>query len=105
MNRSFETPCYFIEKYQPGSGNRIKRAVFETSMGNLTAVKCLGIGPTSTTLRPDVMTDAARFNTYMFKFGEIDNTDNPVDYNGYNNMSTYKLVVDFKYTWYRNLKI
>ena len=100
--RSFETPCYFIEKYVRGSGKRIKRAVFETSFANLTGVKCLGLGPTSTTLLPVDMTDAPRFNTYMFKFGEV---NTPVNYKGFDNLSTYKLTLDFKYVWYRNLKI
>ena len=102
---SFETPCYFTEKYVLGSGKRIKRAVFETSMANLTAVKCIGIGPTSTTLRPEYMTDAPRFNSYLFKFGESNSIDNDAAYNGFDNLSTYKLTVDFKYVWYRNLKI
>ena len=104
-NLSFETPCYFIGDYVRGSGKRIKRAVFETSFANLTAVKCLGIGPTSTTLMPHDMTDAPRFNTYVFKFGEVNSANNDPSYKGFDNLSTYKLTLDFKYVWYRNLKI
>ena len=48
------------------------------------------------------MTDAARFNTYVFKFGNVDTDPLAV---GFDNMTTYKLSVAFKHAWYRNLKI
>ena len=66
---SFEAPCY-LNDYTRGDHKREKYAEWETSFANLTGVRCIGLGPTSTTLNPTDMTDAARFNTYVFKFGD-----------------------------------
>ena len=66
---SFEAPTY-LNDYTRGDHKREKYAEWETSFGNLTGVRCVGLGPTSTTLNPTDMTDAARFNTYVFKFGD-----------------------------------
>tara|TARA_R110000824_G_scaffold47651_3_gene135477 strand:- start:476 stop:3862 length:3387 start_codon:yes stop_codon:yes gene_type:complete len=99
--KSFETPL-LIDAYKPGDFSVTKRAVFETSFANLTGVHCFGVGPTSTTITPIDMTDAARFNTYVFKFGNVDTDPLAV---GFDNMTTYKLSVAFKHAWYRNLKI
>lgn len=76
-SRAFETPTY-LNDYKRGDHKRYKYAEWETSFGNLTAISSIGLGPTSTTLRPNDMTDAARFNTYVFKFGEfnVDKDDN-----------------------------
>lgn len=98
---SFETPTY-VDSYKPTSCTTIKRAVFETNFANLTGIKCVGIGPTSTTLDPIDMTDAARFNTYLFKFGPVDSGANNA---GLSKLTTYKLNVTFQNSWYRNLKI
>ncbi|MDC3298480.1 hypothetical protein OAU81_00250 [bacterium] len=66
---SFEAPTY-LNDYTRGDHKREKYAEWETSFANLTGVRCVGLGPTSTTLNPTDMTDAARFNTYVFKFGD-----------------------------------
>jgi len=47
------------------------------------------------------MTDAPRFNTYVFKFGDVI-TD--VNYKGMDKLIAYKLDVTFSHTFYRNLK-
>lgn len=98
---SFETPTY-VDQYHPSSCQTIKRAIFETNFANLTGIKCIGLGPTSTTLNPIDMTDAARFNTYVFKFGPVNSS---VNYQGLSKLTTYKLNVTFQNVWYRNLKV
>ena len=100
-NLSFETPT-FVDEYIPSSCKTIKRATFETNFANLTGVKCIGLGPTSTTLKPVDMTDSARFNTYLFKFGDVDTA---AGYKGLDKLATYKLNVSFQNVWYRNLKV
>jgi hypothetical protein len=102
---SVEVPTY-LEPYTfsdviAGDHNVKKHAIFETSFANLTGIKCIGLGPTSTTLDPPNMTDAPRFNTYVFKFGDV-NTD--IDYKGMDKLIAYKLDVTFNQTFYRNLK-
>lgn len=73
---SFETPTY-LNDYKRLDHKRLKYAEWETSFGNLTGVRCIGLGPTSTTLNPTDMTDAARFNTYVFKFGNFKSSPEP----------------------------
>ena len=102
---SFEVPTY-LEPYTfsdvvAGDHHVKKHAIFETSFANLTGIKCIGLGPTSTTLEPPNMTDAPRFNTYVFKFGDVI-TD--VNYKGMDKLIAYKLDVTFSHTFYRNLK-
>lgn len=103
---SFEVPTY-LEPYNFSTPTKAgdhcvkKHAVFEASMANLTGVKCIGLGPTSTTLIPKNMTDAARFNTYVFKIGDLQT--NPA-FDGVNKLMAYKLDVTFQHTFYRNLK-
>ena len=115
-SRSFETPTY-LNDYKRGDHKRFKYAEWETSFGNLTAVSSIGLGPTSTSLRPNDMTDASRFNSYVFKFGDFnvdpsDDVDQAVasgipfgepGANSFNNLSTYKLKATFQFTWYRDL--
>lgn len=97
-DRCFETPL-MLNDYTRGDHKREKYAEWETTFGNLTAVSCIGIGPTSTTLNPIEMTDAARFNTYVFKFA---GSTLPFG-STYNNLTTFKLKTTFQHTWYRDL--
>jgi hypothetical protein len=95
--RSFETPT-FLNDYTRGDHKREKYAEFETSFANLTGVCAIGLGPTSTTMMPIEMTDAARFNTYVFKFGTPTFAPDRFD-----NLTTYKLKTTFLHAWYRDL--
>jgi hypothetical protein len=95
--RSFEVPTY-LNDYVRGDHKREKYAEWETSFANLTGVCAIGLGPTSTTLIPTEMTDAARFNTYVFKFGTPTGLVNRFD-----NLTTFKLKTTFLHTWYRDL--
>ena len=95
--RSFEVPTY-LNDYVRGDHKREKYAEWETSFANLTGVCAMGLGPTSTTLQPIEMTDAARFNTYVFKFGTPTGLVNRFD-----NLTTFKLKSTFLHTWYRDL--
>jgi hypothetical protein len=97
MVRCFETPT-FLNDYTRGDHRRYKYAEWETSFGNLTGVCAIGLGPTSTTLQPIDMTDSARFNTYVFKFGSP--TFAP---DRFSNLTTYKLKTTFLHAWYRDL--
>lgn len=97
---SVEVPTY-LEPYTPNDHVVKKHAIFETSFANLTGIKCIGLGPTSTTIDPPYMTDAARFNSYVFKFGDVNTPDN---YEGFDKLIAYKLDVTFSNTFYRNLK-
>ena len=97
-DRCFETPL-MLNDYNRGDHKREKYAEWETTFGNLTGVSCIGIGPTSTTLNPLEMTDAARFNTYVFKF---DGQTLPWG-TSYDNLTTFKLKTTFQHTWYRDL--
>tara|TARA_R110000851_G_scaffold52364_12_gene124672 strand:+ start:1347 stop:6146 length:4800 start_codon:yes stop_codon:yes gene_type:complete len=96
-DRCFETPL-MLNDYERGDHKRSKYAEWETTFGNLTGVKCIGVGPTSTTLDPIEMTDAARFNTYVFRFaGDL------VNGLPHDNLTTFKLKTTFQHTWYRDL--
>jgi hypothetical protein len=103
---SMEVPTY-LEPYRYSTRDRAgdhcvkKHAIFDTNYANLTGIKCIGIGPTSTTLMPEMMTDAARFNTYVFKMGEPHTAPG---YAGLDKLMAYKLDVTFQHTFYRNLK-
>jgi hypothetical protein len=96
-DRCFETPL-MLNDYKRGDHVRKKYAEWETTFGNLTGVKCIGVGPTSTTLNPIEMTDAARFNTYVFRFAGYLVNGLPHD-----NLTTFKLKTTFQHTWYRDL--
>ena len=100
-DRCFEAPC-FLNDYKRGDHYREKYAEWETSFGNLTGIKCIGLGPTSTTLNPIEMTDAARFNTYVFQFGG-GTLELPGPLQAFDNLTTFKLKTTFRHTWYRDL--
>jgi hypothetical protein len=87
-----------LNDYTRGDHKREKYAEFETSFANLTGVCAIGLGPTSTTMMPIEMTDAARFNTYVFKFGTPTFAPDRFD-----NLTTYKLKTTFLHAWYRDL--
>lgn len=100
-DRCFEAPCY-LNDYQRGDHYREKYAEWETSFGNLTGIKSIGLGPVSTTMKPLEMTDAARFNTYVFQFGG-GTLEIPGPPQAFDNLTTFKLKATFRHTWYRDL--
>lgn len=91
-----------LEPYTPGTNRRVKYAVFEPSIANLTWYS-LGIGPTSKPIVNNAfgaMWEAATYPGYVYTFsGERDTSTGALT--GNTKVDTHQLKLSFIYTWQR----
>lgn len=78
-----------LEPYTPGSFTRTKYCLFDTFIANDTW-RTVGIGPTSTSIVPGDMKNAAQNNGYAYLFNV-----------GNQKLNTHQLKIAFTYTWNR----
>jgi len=78
-----------LEPYQAGTFRRTKYVLFDTAVGNGTW-KWVGIGPTSLSVLPAGMLNAAQYPGYLYRF----NTANV-------KLDNHQLKLAFEYTWSR----